>query len=103
PRTKASMPASTAVAVLPWIFAGSLFTIGALPGALTAMTRFLSLTHAMALMRYGLVDPHGSGLHDIWGLSNTTTEALLSLAVVAAFAVAFIALSIRVFTRAATR
>ena len=103
PRQEEYIAATPAVAVLPWFFAGSLFPIGALPGALTAMTRFLPLTHAMALMRYGLVDPHGSGLHDIWGLSNTTTEALLSLAVVAAFAVAFIALSIRVFTRAATR
>jgi hypothetical protein len=55
----------------------------------------------MALMRYGLVDPHGSGLHDIWGMTNTTTEAWLSLAVVAAFATAFGAVAVRAFTRAA--
>ena len=34
----------------------------------------LPLTHALALMRYGLLD-NASGLHDIWGMSNTTTEA----------------------------
>jgi len=103
PRQEEYIGATPVIAILPWFFAGALFPIGALPGALTAFAKVLPLTHVMALMRYGLVDPRGSGLHDIWGLSNTTTEALLSLAVVAAFAVAFIALSIRVFTRAATR
>ncbi len=57
----------------------------------------------MALMRYGLVDPRGTGLHDIWGMSNPTTEAWLSLAVVALFAAALVALSVRAFTRAALR
>jgi ABC-type transport system involved in multi-copper enzyme maturation permease subunit len=52
-------------------------------------------------MRYGLADPHGSGLHDIWGMSNTTTEAWLSLAVVAAWAIAFFAIAIRAFKRSA--
>ena len=91
------------VAILPWFFAGALFPISALPGALTAFAKVLPLTHAMALMRYGLVDPHGTGLHDIWGMSNTTTEAWLSLAVVVLFAAALIALAVRSFTRAALR
>jgi ABC-2 type transport system permease protein len=90
-----------AIAILPWFFAGALFPIAALPGALTAFAKFLPLTHAMALMRYGFVDPNGTGLHDIWGMSNTTTEAWLSLAVVVLFAVAFTALAIRTFTRSA--
>ncbi len=30
-------------------------------------------------MRYAFVDPSGKGLHDIWGMSNVTTEAWLSL------------------------
>ena len=90
-----------AIAILPWFFAGALFPIGALPGALTAFAKILPLTHAMALMRYGLVDPEGSGLHDIWGMSNTTAEAWLSLAVVLVFAMAFIALAVRAFTRSA--
>jgi ABC-type multidrug transport system permease subunit len=92
-----------AIAIVPWFFAGALFPIGALPGALTAFAKLLPLTHAMALMRYGLVDPKGSGLHDIWGMTNTTVEAWLSLAVVAIFAAAFALLAVRTFTRSAVR
>jgi ABC-2 type transport system permease protein len=91
------------IAILPWFFAGALFPIGVLPGALSTFSKFLPLTHALALMRYGMVDPHGSSLHDIWGMSNTTTEAWLSLAVVLLFAAAFIALAIRSFTRSAVK
>jgi hypothetical protein len=54
-------------------------------------------------MRYGLVDPRGTGLHDIWGMSNATAEAWLSLGVVAVFAAAFAAVAVRAFTRAAVR
>jgi ABC-2 type transport system permease protein len=93
--------ATPAIAILPWFFAGALFPIGALPGALTAFAKLLPLTHAMALMRYGLVDPAGTGLHDIWGMSNTTAEAWLSLAVVLLFAGAFTAVAVRAFTRSA--
>src|ERR671931_2909495 len=78
--------ATPAIAILPWFFAGALFPIGALPGALTAFAKVLPLTHAMALMRYGFVDPRGTGLHDIWGMGDTTAEAWLSLAVVLLFA-----------------
>ena len=93
--------ATPAVAVLPWFFAGALFPIGALPGALTAFAKVLPLTHAVALMRYGLVDPSGSGLHDIWGAGNTTAQAWASIAVVLAFAAAFLAVAVRAFTRSA--
>jgi ABC-type polysaccharide/polyol phosphate export permease len=93
--------ATPAIAILPWFFAGALFPIAALPAALTVFAKLLPLTHVMALMRYGFVDPSGTGLHDIWGLSNTTTEAWLSLAVVVLFAAAFSALAIRAFTRSA--
>jgi ABC-2 type transport system permease protein len=95
--------ATPVIAILPWFFAGALFPIGALPGALTAFAKVLPLTHAMALMRYGLTDPHGSGLHDIWGAGSTTAQAWLSLAVVALFAAVFIAVAVRAFTRAAVR
>lgn len=92
-----------AVAILPFFFAGALFPIGAMPGALTAIAKVLPLTHALALMRYGLVDPSGQGLHDIWGAGNTTAQAWASLGVVALFAVALLAISIRVFTRSAVK
>jgi len=91
------------VAILPWFFAGALFPIAALPGALTAFAKFLPITHALALMRYGLIDPRATGLHDIWGMTNTTAEAWLSLGVVALSAALLIALAIRVFTRSAVQ
>jgi ABC-2 type transport system permease protein len=90
-----------AVAILPFFFAGALFPISAMPGALTAIAKVLPLTHALALMRYGFVDHRATGLHDIWGMSNATTEAWLSLAVVALFAAALTAVSIRAFSRSA--
>jgi lipooligosaccharide transport system permease protein len=92
-----------AIAIVPWFFAGSLFPIGALPLALTWFAKVLPLTHALALMRYGLLDDGGAGLHDIWGMSDPTLMALLSLSVVAAFAAAFTGIAIRVFTRSALR
>jgi ABC-type polysaccharide/polyol phosphate export permease len=92
-----------ALAIVPWFFAGSLFPIVALPVALTWIAKVLPLTHALALMRYGLLEDDGAGLHDIWGLSNTTAMAALSLAVLAVFAGTLTALSVRVFTRAAVR
>src|SRR5436309_7078316 len=89
--------ATPAVAILPFFFAGALFPIGAMPGALTAIAKAFPLTHALALMRYGFIDPSGKGLHDIWGMSNVTVEASLSLAVVGLFAAALTAISIRAF------
>jgi ABC-type polysaccharide/polyol phosphate export permease len=95
--------ATPAVAILPWFFAGALFPISALPGALTAFAKLLPLTHALALMRYGLLGDGGAGLHDIWGMSDTTAMAALSLGVVALFAAALTAISIRAFSRSALR
>lgn len=95
--------ATPAVAILPFFLAGALFPIGAMPGALTALAKVLPLTHALALMRYALVDPSGKGLHDIWGAGNVTAHAWLSLAVVAVYAALFTAIAIRAFARSAVR
>ena len=43
------------IAIVPWFIAGSLFSITALPVGLTWVTKFLPVTHALALMRYGLL------------------------------------------------
>jgi hypothetical protein len=51
-------------------------------------------------MRYGLVDHRATGLHDIWGMSNPTTMAVLSLAVVATYAALLTVVAVRVFNRA---
>ena len=89
------------VAIVPYFFAGGLFPISALPAGLTVVAKVLPITHVLALMRYGIADPSGHGLHDIWGMSNTTTMAVLSTTYVAVFAIALTAASIRVFKRTA--
>jgi ABC-2 type transport system permease protein len=91
-----------AIAIVPWFLAGALFPITALPGFLTWVARFLPLSHGLALMRYGLLGD-SSGLANIWSMSNATAMAALSLGVVAVFALALTAVSIRVFSRSALR
>jgi ABC-2 type transport system permease protein len=89
------------VAILPWFLAGSLFPVTALPGWLAAVARALPTTHTLALLRYGVLDHGGAGLHDIWGLASTTACATLSLLVLAGWAALVTAASIRVFKRSA--
>jgi ABC-2 type transport system permease protein len=101
PKQEEYIAATPVIAIVPWFFAGALFPIAALPAGLTAIAKVLPLTHALALMRYGLADPKGTGLHDIWGMSNTTVEAWLSLGVVLAFAAVLMVVAIRVFSRSA--
>jgi ABC-type polysaccharide/polyol phosphate export permease len=91
------------LAILPFFFAGALLPISAMPEALTDIARVMPLTHALALLRYGFVDPSGNGLHEIWGIHSVTAEAWLSLAVVAAYAVALTAIAVRAFQRSAVK
>ena len=75
--------------------------ISAMPAALAAIAKVFPVTHVLALTCYGLVDHNGHALHDIWGMTNTTAMASLSLAVIVVFAGAVLALSTRVFTHSA--
>jgi ABC-2 type transport system permease protein len=89
-----------AIAILPWFLAGSLFPITALPTFLEWVAKFLPLTHALALMRYGLLGD-SSGLHNVWGMTSAPAMAALSLVVLTVFAVALTTASIRIFGKAA--
>jgi ABC-2 type transport system permease protein len=91
-----------AIAIVPWFLAGSLFPITALPIGLTWIARCLPITHALALMRYGMLG-NPVPLHEIWGMTDVTAMAALSLAVVALFAGVLIWVSVRQFSRAAMR
>ena len=71
------------------------------PTFLSWVAKFLPLSHALALMRYGLLQD-SSGLHNIWGMSDPTTMAALSLGLVGGFAVLLSIAATRVFTRSAT-
>ena len=85
---------------MPWFLAGSLFPISALPGFLTWIAKCLPLTHALALIRYGLLGD-SSGLRDIWNMQSVTAMAALSLGAVAVFAAALTAIAVRSFNRSA--
>ena len=102
PRQEEYIARVPAIAILPWFLAGALFPITALPAFLTWIARLLPLTHGLALMRYGLLGD-STGLHAIWGISDPSVMATLSLAVVAAFALLLTAASIRVFSRSAVQ
>jgi hypothetical protein len=67
------------------------------------IAKALPLTHALALMRYAMVDHRAAGLHDIWGAHSTTMMAAASLAVVFAFAALMLFIASRVFARSAMR
>jgi ABC-2 type transport system permease protein len=100
PRQEEYIARVPAIAILPWFLAGALFPITALPIFLRWITKFLPLTHTLAILRYGLRgDP--SGLYAIWHMSNPAEMAGLSLAVVACFALLLTVASIRVFSRSA--
>jgi ABC-2 type transport system permease protein len=89
------------VSILPWFLAGSLFPISALPSGLAGIARALPTTHALALLRYGVIDRHAIGLHDIWGMTDPTAEATLSTLVLLLWAAILTAGAIRIFRRAA--
>jgi ABC-2 type transport system permease protein len=103
PKQEEYVGAAPAIALVPWFFAGSFFRITSMPIGLTWLARILPVTHALALLRFGLVDRGGQGLHDIWGMHNTMMMAGLSFAVVASFALVMFALSVRIFTRTAVQ
>ena len=102
PRQEEYIARIPAIAIAPWFIAGALFPITALPLPMTWVARFLPLTHALALMRYGLLDD-SSGLHNIWRTGNVSAAAGMSLVVVVAFAFALTAAAVKAFGRAATR
>jgi ABC-2 type transport system permease protein len=91
-----------AVAIIPFFFAGSLFPITSLPSWLSDVATVLPLTHALALFRYGLAAHGGQALHNIWGMSNDTAMAALSIGVLALYAAVILGAAIRLFTKAGT-
>src|SRR6476661_6712079 len=100
PSVEEYIAAVPALAIVPFFFAGALFPITAMPRGLAGFARVLPATHALALMRYGLLGGNSSGLHDIWGMHNATAMAALSFVVVVAFSIALTLAALRSFKRA---
>jgi ABC-2 type transport system permease protein len=91
-----------AVAIVPFFFAGSLLQITSLPHWLAAIAKVLPLTHALALIRYGLTPAAGyDALHNIWGLQSGVLMASLSLVVLVVYATLALKVAVRLFSRSA--
>ena len=101
-RQEAYGPLIPAIGVTPFFLAGALYPLSVLPAGLQQAAYVLPWTHAIALMRYGLMEHNPSGLLDVWGVGSELTGALLSLLVLAAMATASLALASRVFVRTTT-
>ncbi len=83
----------TSLARLPW------FVATVLPLGLKAIALVLPWTHAVALLHYGMMQGTDPGLAAIWHLSSEPLMATLSLAALAVFAVASLAIAVRVFSK----
>jgi ABC-2 type transport system permease protein len=79
-RQEAYGPLIAAVGVAPWFISGALFPITALAALPQALSRFLPWTHALSVLRYGLMNIKSSGLGNIWGFGTSTQKVLMSLA-----------------------
>ena len=98
-RQEAYGPLIPAVGVTPWFLSGSLFPLSFLPNGVRQFSLVLPQTHALALMRYGMMENIDPGLHDIWHTGSELGMALLSLLVLATFATALLFIDTRVFKR----
>jgi ABC-2 type transport system permease protein len=99
PSPEAYIGAVPAVAIVPWFLAGTLYPITALPHWLVYIARVLPLTHALALLRYGLTSDGAAALRNIWGMRSTAEMAALSFAVICGYAIAATAAAMRIFAR----
>jgi ABC-2 type transport system permease protein len=97
-KTEEYIAAVPAIAIVPWFLAGSLFPVSSLPLVLAWIAKALPLTHALALVRYGLLGD-SSGLSDVWGMHSATAMAALSLGALAVFATALTFIAVRAFNR----
>ncbi len=56
-------------------------------------------THALALMRYGMMEDTDPGLANIWHMESEPLMAALSLGVLLLMALGALAIAVRVFNR----
>lgn len=96
-RQDAYGPAIPAVGVTPFFLAGTLFPISALPAGFEQFALALPWTHAVAVMRYGLMQGTDSGLGEIWGQQSEALMAVFSLVTLVAFTAFSLLVAIRIF------
>jgi ABC-2 type transport system permease protein len=88
-----------AIGATPYALCGAIYPIATLPVGVRQFAWALPWTHAVALLRFGLMGQNASGLHQIWHLHSQWLMAVLSLAVLAAYAALTVALAMRAFRR----
>lgn len=98
-RQEAFGPLIPAIGVTPWFLAGSLFPLSVLPPVVEQISLTFPWTHALAVMRYGMMEGTESGLVDIWHMDSEPVMAALSVGVLLVMAGAAMALTLRVFNR----
>jgi ABC-2 type transport system permease protein len=101
-RQEAYGPLIPAVGVTPWFLSGALFPIGVLPAGIEQLTVLSPWTHAVAVLRYGMMQGSEPGLAAIWHLDSDPAMAALSTAVLALFAFTTLRLAVAAFDRATT-
>jgi ABC-2 type transport system permease protein len=89
-----------AIGATPWVLSGAIYPLTALPAGVEHFALVLPWTHCVAVLRYGLMGSTGSGLREIWHLHSELEMALLSVAVLLAFAALTVGLALRAFGRA---
>jgi ABC-2 type transport system permease protein len=88
-----------AIAVTPYTLCGAIYPLATLPAGVRQFALLLPWTHAVAVLRYGFMGGDASGLGAIWHLHSEAAMALLSLAVLGAYAGLTVALAMRAFKR----
>jgi len=96
-RQEAYGPLIPAVGVTPWFLSGSLFPLSVLPPVVEQISLAFPWTHALALMRYGMMENTDPGLANIWHMDSELLMAALSLGVLVLMAIGALAVAIRVF------
>jgi ABC-2 type transport system permease protein len=89
-----------AIGATPYLLCGALYPIATLPEGLRQFSLVLPWTHAAALLRDGFIGSKASNLTQIWHMHSQAAMVLLSLAVLAVFALLMVAIAMRAFRRA---
>ena len=89
-----------AIGATPYILCGAIYPIASLPDGVKQFALVLPWTHCVAVLRYGFMGGSASGLGEIWHLDSHVEMALLSVAVLAAFAALTVGLALSAFRRA---
>lgn len=89
-----------AIGATPYALCGAIYPLATLPAGVKQFAYVLPWTHAVAVLRYGLMGGVPSGLHAIWHLHSNMEMALLSVGVLAAFAALTVGLALKAFERA---